>query len=407
MKIDYDITKDSNRVSNVVPSLIRTVLNRVDELKKQGQDIIALSAGEPDFNTPSDIKEATIRAISQNHTHYCSNRGYDKLRMKIAEKTLEETGVLYDDQTEILVTSSGAEAINNTILSIIDEGDEAILFSPAFVNYENMIKISGGVPVIIDLSRDNSFEIDVEEVKSRITDRTKMLVINNPNNPTGTVYDPLILKQLCELSVKHNFIIVSDEMYSRLVYDDAVFMSIAAFPGMKERSVIINGFSKTYAMTGWRLGYIAACEKMINAILKIHQYSTTCSPTFLQIGVAEGMDTELTKKEIKVMIEQFAKRRSYLLQRLDQMDRLSYVVPKGAFYIMVDVSRTGLSGMDFAGKLLEEKHVAVIPGVGLGKRCQDFIRISFATSLEKLEAALDELGEFLEECDKNPNFEQC
>lgn len=397
MHTDYDITQDIKRVSNVEPSLIRTVLNRVDALRKEGHEIIALSAGEPDFNTPVDIKEATINAINQNYTHYCSNRGHEKLRKKIAEKTLEETGVSYDYQSEILVTSSGAEAINNTILSLIDEGDEAIVFSPAFVNYENMIKISGGIPVIIDLKPENRFEINIQEVEQHITARTKLLVINNPNNPTGAVYDPAILQQLCELSVKHNFIIVSDEMYNRLVYDNAGFRSIASFPGMKERSVIINGFSKTYAMTGWRLGYITASEKRINAIVKIHQYSTTCSPTFIQIGVAEGMDTEVTKNEISDMVEHFAERRIRLMRGLDKIKRLSYVVPKGAFYIMVDVSDTRLSGMEFAGRLLEEKHVAVIPGVGLGKMCSDFIRISFAASAQNIDKALERLEEFTRE----------
>lgn len=394
MNADYDINQDSNRVNKVEPSLIRTVLNRVDELRKAGHEIIALSAGEPDFNTPTDIKEATINAITHNHTHYSSNRGYEKLRKKITEKTLEETGVLYDYQSEILVTSSGAEAINNTILSLIDEGDEAIVFSPAFVNYENMIKISGGIPIIINLKRENEFEIDIKEVEKHITERTKMLVINNPNNPTGAVYNSSILEQLCELSVKHNFIILSDEMYSRLVYDDAGFQSIASFPGMKERSVIINGFSKTYAMTGWRLGYVTASEKRINAILKIHQYSTTCSPAFIQIGVAEGMDTELSKKEISVMLDTFAERRIRLMKGLDKIGKLSYVIPKGAFYIMVDVSKTGLSGMEFARRLLEEKHVAVIPGVGLGKMCLDYIRISFAASSKNIETALDRMDNF-------------
>ncbi len=394
MKTDYDITQDSDRVKKVEPSLIRTVLNRVDELRKSGHEIIALSAGEPDFNTPSDIKEATINAINQNYTHYSSNRGYEKLRKKIAEKTWEETGVYYDYQSEILVTSSGAEAINNTILSIVDEGDEAILFSPAFVNYENMIKISGGVPVIIDLKREDRFEIDIGKVEEHITEKTKMLVINNPNNPTGAVYDRSVLEQLCELAVKHNFIIVSDEMYSRLVYDDVLFRSIASFPDMKERCVIINGFSKTYAMTGWRLGYITAGEKRINGILKIHQYSTTCSPTFIQMGVAEGMDTELTKKEISQMVDTFVKRRLCLMKGLDKIKGLSYVIPKGAFYIMADVSETGLSGLDYAGRLLEEKHVAVIPGVGLGKRCSDFIRISFAASTKYIETALDRIEDF-------------
>jgi len=397
MKSDYDINKDTNRIEKVEPSLIRAVLNSVELLRKSGQEVIALSAGEPDFNTPTDIKDATIKAIHQNLTHYCSNRGYEPLRKKIAEKVEKETGVLYDSQTEILVTSSGAEAINNTILSIIDDNDEAIVFSPAFVNYENVIKISGGIPVMIELKPENQFQIDIKEVKENITSKTKMLVINNPNNPTGAVYDPKILGQLCELAIKYNFIIVSDEMYSRLVYDDAAFQSIATFPGMKDRCVIIHGFSKTYAMTGWRLGYITACEKRINAVLKIHQYSTTCSPTFTQVGVAQGMDTVLTNIEISDMINSFAARRIRLMERLDEINKLTYVIPKGAFYLMVNVSETGLDGMEFAKRLLEDKHVAVIPAVGLGKSCTQFIRISFAASMDSIETALDRIKAFVNE----------
>lgn len=395
MNMEYDLNQESNRVKKVEPSLIRTVLNRVDELRKQGNEIIALSAGEPDFNTPTDIKEATIRAINNNHTHYCSNRGYEDLRKKIAKKTLQETGVSYDYQSEILVTSSGAEAINNTILSIIDDGDEGIIFSPAFVNYENMIKMSGGVPVIIELDPEKGFEIDINLVKKHISDKTKILVINNPNNPTGAVYSKEILQRLCELSITYNFTIVSDEMYSNLVYGDQRFYSIASFPGMKERAIIINGFSKTYAMTGWRLGYIIAPEKRCNSILKIHQYSTTCSPTFLQIGVAEGMDTQESIDEISAMISQFSERRIYLLSRLNKIDRFTYILPQGAFYIMVNVSKTGLNGMDFSEKLLEEKYVAVIPGVGLGRNCTDYIRISFAASMENIDKALTRMEEFV------------
>ncbi len=397
MDISYDITQEINRVKNVTPSLIRTVLNRVDELRKEGHEIIALSAGEPDFNTPEDIKEATVNAINRNMTHYGSNRGVEALRKKIAEKTLAETGVSYDYRTEILVTSSGAEAINNAILALIDEGDEAIIFSPAFVNYENMVRISGGIPVILPLDPKKDFGIDVREVEEKITGRTKLLVINNPNNPTGAVYDKETLAQLCGLAVKHNFIILSDEMYSKLVYEESGFHSIAAFPGMKERSVIINGFSKTYAMTGWRLGYITAGERLVSGILKIHQYSTTCSPTFIQMGVAEGMDTEKTKGEIAAMVDQFARRRVLLMKGLYQIHGLTYVGPKGAFYLMVNVAKTGLTGMEYAERLLEEKHVAVIPGIGLGAGCSDYIRISFAASAENIKKALDRIQEFTRE----------
>ncbi len=396
MRSDYDIYSDSARVKKVEPSLIRTVLNRVEELRKEGKEIIALSAGEPDFNTPADIKKAAVEALEANHTHYSSNRGYEILRKKLAEKILEETGVPYDYHTEILVTSSGAEAINNTLLALIDEGDEIILFSPAFVNYENMVKISGGVPVVIDLKKENAFQIDIEEVRRHISEKTKLLVINNPNNPTGAVYGEKILEALAVLAVENNFLIVSDEMYSSLLYGDVKFHSISSFSGMKERSIVVNGFSKTYAMTGWRLGYITAEERKLNAILKIHQYSTTCSPTFIQIGAAKGMDTVRTKEEIAFMKESFSRRRVMLMEGLNQVPGLSYIPPEGAFYLMADVSKTGLTGMEYAGRLLEEEQVAVIPAVGLGKNCGEFIRISFAASEENIGKALVKIKKFTE-----------
>lgn len=396
MRADYDIFSDSVRVRKVEPSLIRTVLNRVDELRKEGKEIIALSAGEPDFNTPADIKEGAVEAIRENYTHYGSNKGYEPLRKKIAEKILEENNVSYDYRTEILVTSSGAEAINNTLLALIDEGDEVLLFSPAFVNYENMVKIGGGVPVVIDLKKENKFQIDTDEVRRHISERTKLLVINNPNNPTGAVYGKRVLEELSKLAVEHNFLIVSDEMYSSLLYGDTVFYSIASFPGMKERSVVINGFSKTYAMTGWRLGYITAEEKKLNGILKIHQYSTTCSPTFIQMGAAKGMDTVRTKEEVAFMKESFSRRRALLMEGLDGIQGLSYIAPEGAFYLLADVSRTGLTGMEYAGRLLEEEQVAVIPAVGLGKNCGEFIRISFAASEETIGKAMGKIRNFTE-----------
>lgn len=391
---EVNISDESNRVKTVEPSLIRTVLNRVDELRKEGHEIIALSAGEPDFNTPADIKDKTIKAIQDNYTHYSSNRGIEMLRMKIAEKTQRETGVTFDYKSQILVTNSAAEAINNVILSLLDEGEEAIIFSPAFVNYENMVKISGGISVVITLKEENQFQIDVEDVKKHISANTKMLIINNPNNPTGAVYDNKTLEKLCKLAVLHNFLIVSDEMYSGLVYEGASFQSIASFPEMKERSIIINGFSKTYAMTGWRLGYIMACESYINAILKIHQYSTTCSPTFIQIGTAQGMDTSKTFREIEEMKKIFSMRREQIMRGLDKIKGISYIMPQGAFYIMVDVSGTGLTGEEYAKKLLEEMMVAVIPGIGLGKHCIHYIRISFAASTHDIEEALKRMDTF-------------
>jgi len=396
MKKEYDIYSGARRLEKVTFSAIRVIIDKAASLRSQGHSVIPFSAGEPDFNTPSDIKAATIDAINQNFTHYGSNRGLPKLRELIAEDIIEETQVSYNPETEIIVTSSGAEAINNAILSVIDEGDEVIVFTPAFVSYENLIKLCQGVFIDIPLKPENQFQIDIEEVKSKITVKTKMIIMNNPCNPTGAVYEKETFEELSKLVLKRNLLVLTDEMYSKLTYDGVKFFSIANYPGMKERTIMVNGFSKTYAMTGWRLGYIAADARLVNSIMKVHQYSTTCSPTFIQVGLANAMHSENTKNEVRHMIGEFEKRRKMMLEGLDKIDKLSYITPYGAFYIMVNVRETGLTGEEFAKKLIEEKYVATVPAVSLGKECADFIRISFAASNEDIIEGLKRMKEFVE-----------
>lgn len=400
MVSSYDLNVGAKRLEKVEPSLIRTVLDRTAVLRGEGKPVIAFSAGEPDFNTPSDIKEATIRAITNNQTKYGSNQGYPPLRKLLQGYIKEETGIDYDPNTEILITSSAAEALNNSIMAFVDEGDEVIVLTPAFVSYKSLINMCGAKFVDIPLSAENGFQVDIEAVKAAITDKTKMLVMNSPSNPTGAVFSYDNLKQLCELAVKHNFLILSDEIYSRLVYDGAEFHSIASFPGMKERSIIVSGFSKTFAMTGWRLGYIATSAKLRGHILRVHQYSTTCSPTFIQVGLAESMNTPNTKKQVEEMLAAFANRRKLIMKLLDEIPGLTYVKPYGAFYIMVDVSALNISSMDFSMKLLEEKYVATVPAVGLDDHTGKYVRFSYATSEENIVEGFRRIKEMVEEMRK-------
>ncbi|MCF2660557.1 pyridoxal phosphate-dependent aminotransferase [Pseudoflavonifractor phocaeensis] len=400
MVSSYDLNVGAKRLEKVEPSLIRTVLDRTAVLRGEGKPVIAFSAGEPDFNTPSDIKEATIRAITNNQTKYGSNQGYPPLRKLLQGYIKEETGIDYDPNTEILITSSAAEALNNSIMAFVDEGDEVIVLTPAFVSYKSLINMCGAKFVDIPLSAENGFQVDIEAVKAAITDKTKMLVMNSPSNPTGAVFSYDNLKQLCELAVEHNFLILSDEIYSRLVYDGAEFHSIASFPGMKERSIIVSGFSKTFAMTGWRLGYIATSAKLRGHILRVHQYSTTCSPTFIQVGLAESMNTPNTKKQVEEMLAAFANRRKLIMKLLDEIPGLTYVKPYGAFYIMVDVSALNISSMDFSMKLLEEKYVATVPAVGLDDHTGKYVRFSYATSEENIVEGFRRIKEMVEEMRK-------
>lgn len=395
MKASYDFSFGSSRIKRLEVSPIRAILDRTTELRSEGRKVIPFSAGEPDFNTPELIKQATISAINNNFSRYGSNRGTLKLREGIAKMLLTDTGVSYQPESEIIVTSGAAEAINNVILTFIEDGDEVIVFTPAFVSYSNLIHYAGGVFVDIPLEPEKNFCPDVDVVERAISERTKAIIINNPNNPTGAVYDYDTLQKLAALAIEYNLLIISDEIYSRLVYDDTQFTSMAALEGMKERTVIINGFSKTYAMTGWRLGYIAASEQLIPPILKMHQYSTTCSPTFIQQGLADSLDKEETTADVELMVRAFAKRREMILNGLASVSSLRCVIPKGAFYVMVDVSATGLDGMSFARKLLEEYFVATVPAIGLGASCGDYIRISYATSEENISEGLHRIEQFI------------
>ena len=388
----------AKRINQVQMSSIRVVMEKVEKLKSQGKIVVSLCAGEPDFNTPEGIKKATIEALNNNQTHYSSNRGYLGLRQKVAQLLKEQTTVDYDSDQEIIMTCGCSEAINNACLAFIEPGDEVIIFTPAFVSYQNTVLLCEGIPVEIPLKASNGFQIDIEELKSKITNKTKMMIINNPSNPTGAVYQKEILEKVCQLARENNILILADEIYNQLDYEKQ-YVSIASFENMKDYTIIVNGFSKAYAMTGWRMGYIASSQENIDHILKVHQYTTTSQMTFAQIGMAKAIDQEDVKKEVQHMIQTFHERRTFIMEQLDQCAMLSYVKPHGAFYIMVDVSKTGLTGQEFADKLLEYG-VAVVPANGFGKNLNNFIRISFASSKENIEEAIVRIKKLLFDLNK-------
>ncbi len=396
MLADYDIYSGAKRLDQMFISPIRTVLDKAKTMEDHGLNVVRLLAGEPDFQTPEDIKEATVRAIRANFTHYGSNRGQPQLRKAIARILAEDCHVTYDPEEEIIVTSSGAEAINNALLSFIDPGDEVILFTPAFVSYENMVYMCGGKAVDIPLKLESGFQIDLDEVEQSITCKTKMIVINNPCNPTGAVYSRTVLTGLAHLAQKHNLLVFSDEIYNRLTYNGS-FCSMASIGGMKERTIVMNGFSKTYAMTGWRMGYLVSDKRLISRIMKIHQYSTTCSPTFIQEGLADALFTPGTMEAVDRMIREFALRRDAITKGLEKIPGLRFSKPDGAFYVFVYVKDTGLAGDTFASRLLNEKLVATVPGGALGKGCDDFVRLSFAASMENIALGLDRIRGFVAE----------
>lgn len=384
------------RLENMYFSPIRAVMERVAQVKADGHPVISLSAGEPDFNTPSLIKEKTIDAILQNQTHYAPNRGTLSLRTEISKYLRHNFGLNYDPAAEILLTCGGAEAVNAAFMANVNPGDEVIVFTPAFMNYENMIQEAGGTMAAIPLRAEDGFQINCEILEQHITGKTKMIVINNPCNPTGIVYERKVLEGVAELCRKYDLLVFSDEIYNKIVYDNMECCSIAALPGMWERTITMNGFSKAFAMTGWRMGFLAAPAWMINNLLKIHQYTTTCISTFCQVGLEMSMNAPETAADVEQMIAAFSRRRSLVMSRLDNIPGLNYIEPKGAFYIFVDVSGTGLSGDEFASRLLEEKYVGCVPGSKLGSGFDKYVRFSYATSDENLEEALHRIAEFVQ-----------
>ena len=397
MNKEFDFSVGAKRLAKVGASPIRVILEKAAGMRSQGLPVIPFSAGEPDFNTPTDIKTATIHAIEENLTHYTSNRGYPKLRVELHNYIKEFTDVDYDPDTEILITSGGAEGLNNSILAFVDAGDDVLVFTPSFVNYKSLTNMCGANFIEVPLDSKNDFKVDLDLLEKAITPQTKMLVLNNPNNPSGTVFTKSELQAICDLAIKYNFLILSDEMYSRLVYDGEEFHSVASFPGMKERTIIVSGFSKTFAMTGWRLGYITADAKLADRILRVHQYSTTCSATFIQAGLAEAMNSVRTRAEVEDMLVAFAMRRKLIIEGLKAIPGLSYAMPYGAFYILVDVSGLNMTGNDFAAQLLDKKYVATVPGTGFSPACTNYIRISYATSENNITEGLRRIKEFVEE----------
>lgn len=387
----------AKRLEGMYFSPIRQVMEKVAQVKAAGHPVISLSAGEPDFNTPELIKQKTVEALLANHTHYAPNRGTLGLRTEISKFLRSNFNLDYDPNTEILLTCGGAEAVNAAFLATIDPGDEVIVFTPAFMNYENMIAEAGGTMVAIPLRAEDGFQINCEILERHITPRTKMVVINNPCNPTGIVYTRPVLEQVAQLCQKHDLLVFSDEIYNKIVYDGAECCSMAALPGMRERTITMNGFSKAYAMTGWRIGYLAAPAQLINALLKIHQYATTCISTFSQIGLEQSMNAPETLAEMDGMVAAFGRRRKLVMSRLDQIPGLSYIEPKGAFYIFIDVSGTGLDGDAFAARLLEEKYVGCVPGSKLGTGFERFVRLSYAADDESLSQAMDRIAALVKE----------
>ncbi|MBQ5431496.1 MAG: aminotransferase class I/II-fold pyridoxal phosphate-dependent enzyme [Lachnospiraceae bacterium] len=376
-------------ITGIAPSGIRKFFDIVAEMK----DAISLGVGEPDFDTPWRVRDEAIYSLEQGRTFYTSNSGLLELKEAISGYLDRKYDLHYDPKKEIMVTVGGSEAIDLAFRAMLDPGDEVLIPQPSYVSYVPCAVLAGGVPVTIDLKEENEFRLTAQELEEHITDKTKILVLPFPNNPTGAIMEMEDLVAIADVIRRHDIYVMTDEIYSELTYGTE-HVSIASLPGMKERTVYINGFSKAFAMTGWRLGYACAPEEILEQMLKIHQFAIMCAPTTSQYAGVEAV--KHCDKEVAAMREEYDGRRRYLLGRLRGMG-LTCFEPFGAFYMFPSIKEFGMTSDEFATRLLESKKVAIVPGTAFGACGEGFLRISYAYSLESLKTALDRIEEFVTE----------
>ncbi len=377
----------AERVRKVKPSGIRKFFDIINTMP----DVISLGVGEPDFVTPEHIRQAGIRSIELGHTQYTSNYGMLELREEIASTLSRRYGLTYNPANEVLVTVGVSEGVDLAMRTLIDPGDEVISPDPGYVAYEADIVFAGGVSVPVPTYAEYNFGVRAAEVAAAITPRTKMILLGNPNNPTGAVIPQAELEAIAKLAIEHDLIVVIDEVYSRLVYDGE-HRSIAAMPGMRERTVLLDGFSKAYAMTGWRIGYVAAPTHILEAMLKIHQYTIMCAGTAPQEAALQAL--RHGEADVERMYNDYARRRSMFVAGLNNIG-LDCCAPGGAFYAFPSIARTGMSDEVFAEKLLFEEQVAVVPGSAFGAAGEGYVRCAYCTAYEKLEEALVRMERFI------------
>ncbi len=379
----------SKTIKTIQPSGIRKFFDIVSEM----EDAISLGVGEPDFDTPWRVRDEAIYSLEKGRTFYTSNAGLKELKVEIANYLDRRYDLHYDYKNEMIITVGGSEAIDIALRAMLDPGDEVLIPQPSYVSYLPCTVLANGTPVIINLKEENQFRLTPEELEEAITDKTKILIMPFPNNPTGAVMEREDLEKIAEVVKKHDLYVLSDEIYSELTYLEQ-HVSIASLPGMKERTVLINGFSKSHAMTGWRLGYACAPEVIIQQMLKIHQFAIMCAPTTSQYAAVEAIKN--CDEDVAMMREQYDARRRYLLKRFREMG-LQCFEPFGAFYIFPSIKEFGMTSDEFATRLLKEQKVAVVPGTAFGDCGEGFLRISYAYSLENLRTALDRIQIFVDE----------
>ncbi len=374
-------------------SQIRVMFDAANKLERQGKKVIHLEIGRPDFNTPEHIVEAAVEALRSGKHHYSPNAGILELRQAIADKFSTEYGLEYDPETEVVVTNGVAEGIYVTIHALLNPGDQILIPDPRWINYDVDAITNFVDPVDYTLFGDKSFQPDPEEMEEKITRRTRMILLASPSNPTGSVMGKDVLGKIAELAIQHDLLVLSDEIYEKIVYPPAEHVSIATFPGMRERTILLNGFSKCFSMTGWRLGYVLGSKELVNSILRYHQYMITSTNTFAQWGAVTALRED--QEPSRLMVKEFQKRRDYMHEAINKISGIKCAKPDGAFYLFPSVKETGMDGFKMAEILLEKAGVATVAGECFGKKGAGHIRISYSNSLENLREAVKKIESVL------------
>ena len=379
----------SHKVTGIKPSGIRRFFDIANEL----EDVISLGVGEPDFDTPWHVRDEGIYSLQKGRTFYTANAGLKELRQEICNFTERRQGVKYDPMTEALVTVGGSEAIDLAMRALLNPGDEVVFCEPCYVSYLPCIVLSNGIPVTIPLKEENQFRLTPEELEAAITPKTKAIVLSFPNNPTGAVMRREDLEVIAEVIRKHNVVVISDEIYSELTYTGERHVSIVEIEGMKERTILINGFSKAFAMTGWRMGYALAPAEIMRQMIKIHQFTIMAAPPTSQYAGIDALKN--CDDDVIEMRDSYNQRRRYLLKKMEELG-IPCFEPFGAFYIFPNISQFGMTSEEFATKLVQEERVAVVPGSAFGESGEGFVRISYAYSLDSLKKAIERLERFVQ-----------
>ena len=381
----------SERVQGIRLSAIREVLSKVEAAKQKGIAVTNFSIGRPDFDTPDHIKSSAKSALDQGYVHYTASGGLPALRQAVCRRLGEEFD-LNISPSEVIITNGATEAIHIGLQSILNPGDEVIVPEPKYVYYTGWSYLGGAKCVPIPLSMEDEFVLKPERLKAYISDKTKVLILNSPNNPTGQVYGKDDLLAIAELAVQHDILVISDDIYNQMVYDEADYFPIANAPGMKERTLIIGSFSKSYAMDGWRIGYLIAPQALIDQAMKMHQHIVSCPNSFVQFGAQTAL--EASQECVREMVREFDRRRRLILAGLDDM-RIPYVRPKGAFYVFPAIKQYGMTSKAFGDFLLDEAQVAVVPGDAFGEAGEGYIRISYSTAYEEIEKGMERMKKAL------------